>query len=243
MQTIIRCFFEAESNLSLQDCAVKIYYLHYDVSNALNKKNWFINRKEVDIANKNLITLLMKERWKREIKKQTTITEVNDDFVDNVAKDVGFYASKKFDDDALFSYSVGGRDKFSLYSSILIDNYHCIPYLNTSEGIKSFVLKLAEITNAEEISVSDYEFYRKKMDLLSYEPWFGWITYFRKDVVLPTIPENILKEETQLGGTLLATTKERFDPGNETHFNKAKDLVDVFRAAQYKRILRKVEVE
>lgn len=63
------------------------------------------------------------------------------------------------------------------------------------------------------------------------EFFFGWMNYFDNSIQLPPMPNNYIIEETDKIGTLLITTKEDFDAvNNPTHYDKARQLVELFRS-------------
>jgi hypothetical protein len=62
------------------------------------------------------------------------------------------------------------------------------------------------------------------------EYFFGWMSYFSNDILLPPIPSDYEIEEVANQGKILITTKDDFDAvKNPEHYQKAMRLVELFR--------------
>jgi hypothetical protein len=101
--------------------------------------------------------------------------------------------------------------------------------LSDFSELRKFILFLISSFQPYSIQISESFFYDDLMDLDSNEFWFGWMSYFSKDIKIPQIPIEIKVEELPNGGKLLTTTEETFTSDNPEHLSKAKLLVELFR--------------
>jgi hypothetical protein len=227
-KNIIRLFFEPKA-LSLIDRARFIVEKQNQIGEFLNKFEWLLfDKTPVDLKLKEEVVQLFLKRMKKRIKADTTIKNIPDDYLDNVLSIDGYYASKKFDNDASFTYWIGTIDKHH-NASLIIKNFDGLTGLNRYSELRKFILALIQIFQPYSIEVSEYVFYRKLMDLKSDEFWFGWMTYFSKDMKIPAAPSDIKVEELPNGGKLLITTEEFFSFESPEHVRRAKSLVELFR--------------
>ena len=202
------------------------------ISAYLNKFDWYLaDKTPVDIRQQEQVSQLILKRIKKRIIKSTTEVYVDDDYMDTVSTTDGFYASKKFDADLVLTFNVGSNTRNSL---LVIKKAMSFEKLKEFKELKKFIIKFVEIFEPKYIEISDYVFYNDLMNLELDEYRFGWMTYFSKDVKLPSIPAEIKLEELSNGGRLLITTEETFSCENPDHIRKAKLLVDLFRSNNIK---------
>jgi len=234
-KNIIRIFSEPHE-LSILDRARYIVNNQSAISNYLGKFAWFLpDKTPVSLASKNELIQLFLDGIRKRIRRHTVLEEIPDDFFDNTSTVDGFYYSNKFDDETSFIYEVGGLiDGDNTESSLLIKNYSAMEHLTDFDSLRSFILMLVDLFDPSSIEVSEYSFYRGLMDLESDEYWFGWVSYFSKNIKLPQVPDEIMIERLPNGGKLLITTYETFNCSNSSHVRKAKLLVDLFRKENIK---------
>lgn len=227
-RNIIRLYFEPQS-LSVINRAKFLAQKQALISESLNKFNWLLfDKTAVDLNQQEDVAQLFKKRIKKRIQKSTVIKNIEDDYLDDTNTIDGYYASKRFDDDASFTYSIGST-KHDYDSSLVIINFDSLNELNRFDGLKHFIFYLINIFEPYSIEVSEYKFFREKMDLRSDEYWFGWMTYFSNKISIPEVPPGIKVEDVGNKGKLIITTEDFFTSDNSEHFNRAKSLVNLFR--------------
>lgn len=149
-------FLSPAVNLTLKQRAEEIYSMHYAISEFFEKKEWIISGKvaiEID-KQSDVVTKILKH-FKKEIRRNTVLKDVSDDYMDNVPSSLTAYYLKYHDDSLIFTYSLGRKDDMSKYSEMLIFNYKLLIDLLGNENFEKLIKKIVDLTDTIKIEVTD----------------------------------------------------------------------------------------
>jgi hypothetical protein len=237
-RNIIRIYFKS-TELNIKERASFIVEKQAQISESLDKFDWLLfDKTSVNLKDKDYAIQLFLKRIKKGIKTFTSKKNIPEDYFDTISCIDGYYASRKFDNDASFTYTIGHINASKNASSLIITNFDCLKNLSQFEQFKTFIMDLITIFQPYSIEVSEYAFYRERMNLKSDEYWFGWLTYFSKYIEIPRVIADAEIEELNNGGKLLIVTKEYFNSENPEHLKRAKSLTELFRRSNVKPLVK-----
>ncbi|HVV56025.1 MAG TPA: hypothetical protein VHC47_11895, partial [Mucilaginibacter sp.] len=120
---------------TITECARYIVDKQIQIGEFLHKDDWILfNMRPVNLKDSQSIVNASVKEKKKEIRRNTIIKDIPDDFVDDIPFTEGFFGSREYDDGSSFYYHVDERS-----SSLLISNFDKIDGIKDFATLKTFV--------------------------------------------------------------------------------------------------------
>ena len=232
--SLLRIYYKNEVK-TLREKAEFIYDRHLKVSNILDNKYWVLDGKGVDINNKEEIYSILLKSFKKLIKRHTTITKIEDDYIDEFSSFEVFNQSKKYLECCKITYNIETKDLGKNASNLVMKKYEKLSVMQNYETAKQFIYNLVDIFNPFSIEVTETETLYDLDELSGKKFWPGWMLYFDSSYKLPQLPEWVKIETLANGGHLIITTEEVFNPANPEHKEKARSLLPLLQLKKPRR--------
>lgn len=227
-ESLLRVYFP-NTVKTIREKSELVFHNHVLLSDYMKRAKWRFLGKEITVfqEEKSIVNLIL-ENFKNVIKKNSSLKQIEDNYIDEFANSAVFFSADVLSKNCSFSYDIYSKNISKYDSVFLIENYDSLTEMSNYPKSVDFLKKLILILNPYSVDVTDFYVYTSE-ERRNNKYWPGWMTYFDSSFELPKLPEWVKVETLPNGGHLIITTEEVFNPENPEHKEKARALLPLLQ--------------